>query len=262
MTTHSSKVYQTPQEVRLACRSGIFAEQTSGHASGFAQGNLCILPKEYAFDFLLFCQRNPKPCPLLHVIEAGEYNLGDTDIRTDLPKYRIYKDGILQEEVTDVSSYWRDDLVTFVIGCSFSFEDALVKAGLHIRHIDQGCNVPMYRTNRPCKPAGVFSGNLVVSMRPFAPQDVAKAVEITSRYPRVHGAPVHIGDPAALGITDIGKPDYGDAVKIEEGEIPVFWACGVTPQSIVMTSKPSFCITHAPGHMLVLDDLNEALSLS
>lgn len=231
------KHYPTAQELRLACRSGIYAEQTSGHAPGCAQANLCILPKEYAFDFLLFCQRNPKPCPLLHVLEAGQYSLGDADIRRDLPKYRVYKDGSLVSEVTDISEYWSEDLVTFVIGCSFSFEDALLKAGLRIRHIDQQCTVPMYRTNIPCTPAGVFHGNLVVSMRPFLPGDVAKAVEITARYPRVHGAPVHIGEPAALGIADINKPDYGDAVEMKAGEVPVFWACGVTPQSVVMTSR-------------------------
>eukprot|EP01031_Cornospumella_fuschlensis_P028550 gene28550-34462_t len=185
--------YQTPEALRAACRSGEYGGQTAGHAPGYAQGNLCILPKEYAFDFLLFCQRNPKPCPLLHVLEAGDAKLGSIDIRTDLPKYRVFRDGVLVSECTDISEYWQEDLVTFVIGCSFSFEDALLKAGLGIRHIDQGCTVPMsvceYRTSTACKPAGIFNGDLVVSMRPFSPGDVAKAVEITSRYPRVHGAP-------------------------------------------------------------------------
>eukprot|EP01040_Poterioochromonas_malhamensis_P018456 gene18456-21561_t len=191
----TSPYYSTPSEVRLACRTENFQEQTSGQASGYAQANLCILPKQYAFDFLLFCQRNPKPCPLLHVLEAGEYQYNDIDIRTDLPKYRVFENGVLSKECSNVTELWSEDLVTFVIGCSFSFEDALVKGGLSIRHIDQKRNVPMYRTNIPCKPAGVFHGNLVVSMRPFKPSEVAKAVEITARYPRVHGAPVHIGNP-------------------------------------------------------------------
>eukprot|EP01039_Chlorochromonas_danica_P015884 gene15884-18726_t len=214
----------SPQEVRLKCRSGEFSGQTSGLAPGYAQANLCILPKEYAFDFLLFCQRNPKPCPLLHVLEPGVFQLGDIDIRKDVPRYRVFRDGVFSEEVTNIGDdIWSSDMVTFVIGCSFSFEDALIRAGLRIRHIDQNRNVPMYNTSIPCKSAGVFHGNMVVSMRPFKAGEISKAVEICSRYPRVHGAPVHIGDPASLGVSDINRPDYGDAVDLEEGDVPVFW---------------------------------------
>jgi len=264
--------------LRLACRAGEFSGQTSSRSPGHVQANLCILPKESAFDFLLFCQRNPKPCPLLAVLEEGEYlvradilkpsSSGDgigpnmIDIRTDLPKYRVFVDGVLSKEVCDVSEYWRRDLVTFIIGCSFSFEEALLRSGLKIRHMESGPEktVPMYKTNIPCTPAGRFHGDMVVSMRPFVPSDAVRAVEITSRYPRVHGSPVWVGSPEQLGINNLSEPDFGDAVEMKQGEVPVFWACGVTPQSIVMSSKPSFCITHAPGHMLVLDSMNEELS--
>lgn len=259
---------KSPNEVREACRNGAYNGQTSGLSTGYAQANLCILPKKYAFDFLLFCQRNPKPCPLLHVLEPGVFTLrggtgGDgIDIRKDVPKYRIYREGVLVEEVEDIEQYWQEDFVSFVIGCSFSFEDALMKAGLKIRNIEERKTVPMYLTNIDCKSAGAFNGKMVVSMRPFKPSDVVKAVEITSRYPKVHGVPVHIGNPADIGISDLSKTDFGEAVELKEGELPVFWACGVTPQSIVMNSKPSICITHAPGHMLILDDLNEELAVS
>ena len=210
---------------------------------------------------MLFCQRNPKPCPLLYVLEAGDYLLSnDIDIRTDIPKYRIYENGVLIDEVYDIKEHWRDDFVSFIIGCSFSFEEALLRAGLRIKHIEDEKIVPMYKTSISCISAGQFHGEMIVSMRPFKPIDAIKAVEITSRYPRVHGSPVHIGNPLDIGITDINKPDYGETVDIADGEVPVFWACGVTPQSVVMSSKPSICITHAPGHMLVLDDLNESLS--
>ncbi len=190
----------TPNEVRQACRSGGFTSQTSGLAPGFAQANLCILPKEYAFDFLLFCQRNPKPCPLIEVLEPGQHSFGinqGIDIRTDLPKYRVFVDGELKEEVHDISHLWREDFVTFVIGCSFSFEEAMLRAGLSVRHIEEGRNVPMYKTNIPCAGAGRFQGNLVVSMRPMSPGDAVRATEITARYPRVHGSPVHIGSPVS-----------------------------------------------------------------
>jgi uncharacterized protein YcsI (UPF0317 family) len=259
-----SLIDATPHQFRLECRSQNYKGQTSGFSKGYAQANLVILPKLYAFDFLLFCQRNPKPCPLLEVLEPGIYAFGnDIDVRTDLPKYRVYTDGVLINEIHDISDIWSEDFVTFVIGCSFSFEDALVRRGLKIRHIemDKEKTVPMYRTNVPCKEAGIFKGNLVVSMRPFAPQDAILATQITSRFPKVHGAPVHIGNPSDIGIMDISKPDFGDSVYINPGEIPVFWACGVTPQAVVMESRPSICITHAPGHMLILDSTNESLSM-
>lgn len=238
IASFESTTYTCPKLLRAAIRQGLFPCQTSGQAAGFAQANLCILPKEYAFDFLLFANRNPKPCPILHVLEAGQFKLSDDiDIRTDVPKYRVFENGKLVSEVSNISDFWRDDLVTFVIGCSFSFEDAMQRAGLHVRHVDMKKNVPMYNTNIACIPAGRFSGNLVVSMRPFTPRDAVRAVEITARYPRVHGTPIHIGRPEDIGITDIFKPDYGDPPDFNsEDEVPVFWACGVTPQAAVMVN--------------------------
>jgi uncharacterized protein YcsI (UPF0317 family) len=247
-------------QARLDARSGAMTGPTANVAPGYVQGNLAILPKAMAEEFLRFCMRNPKPCPILAVSEPGDPRLPelglDLDIRTDIPRYRVWKDGVLVDEPLDVRSVWRDDLVSFVIGCSFSFEEAMLDNGLPVRHIEQGCNVPMYRTNVPTQPAGRFSGPLVVSMRPLKPADAIRAIQVTSRFPSVHGAPVHFGDPAALGISDINRPDYGDPVQILPGEVPVFWACGVTPQSVVAAVKPEFCITHAPGHMLVTDLIN------
>lgn len=231
---------------------------------GYAQANLVILPERYAFDFLLFCQRNPKPCPLLEVIEPGAYRtrfLSQTaDIRSDIPRYNVYREGKLQETVTDIASLWQDDFVTFLLGCSFSFEQALLGAGIPVRHIEQQRNVPMYITNVPCTPAGKMHGPMVVSMRPLKADKVVRATQITSRYVAVHGAPVHFGDPSQIGIADLGRPDFGDAVRIEADEIPVFWACGVTPQAVVMEAKPELCITHAPGYMFISDLLNEELA--
>lgn len=229
---------------------------TAGYAPGYAQANLLAVDKKYAFEFLLFAQRNPKPCPILGVLEPGQYSsalLTGGDIRTDIPAYRIYEHGELIAEVEDASEYWNPQTVGFLIGCSFTFEHPLLDAGVPVAHIEQGRNVPMYRTNIACTPAGVFSGNMVVSMRPIPANQVADAVRITSRYPSVHGAPVHIGEPEQLGITDLASPDFGDAVDIPAGTVPVFWACGVTPQSVVMESKPELAICHAPGKMLVTD---------
>ncbi|MFD1860361.1 putative hydro-lyase [Aeromicrobium camelliae] len=246
----------SPAEARRRFREGLVTP-TAGWSAGYAQANLVAVPRDYAFDLLLFAQRNPKPCPILDVLEPGQFTgplLGDEgDIRTDVPAYRIYRDGVLTEEVPDATEYWREDLVAFLVGCSFSFEDALLEAGVPVRHIEEGRNVPMFRTNRPCRSAGRMSGPLVVSMRPIPAEQVADAVRVTSRYPGVHGAPVHVGDPEALGITDLSQPDFGDAGTIRPGEIPVFWACGVTPQAAVMESKPPLAIGHAPGHMLVTD---------
>lgn len=245
-----------PTDVRLLIREGKITGQTSGMCEGFAQANLCVLPKEYAYDFLLFCQRNPKSCPLLEVSDVGSHFLQTTcnaDIATDIPKYRIWRDGVLVDEVTEVSSVWRDDLVSFVIGCSFSFESLLLKAGIDVRNISEKHNVPMYLTNIETKRAGIFGGKMVVSMRPVPESQLVRAVTVTERMPSVHGSPVHIGSPEAIGIKDIKKPDFGEPSTIREGEVPVFWCCGVTPQSVVMQSKPSFCITHAPGHMLITD---------
>ena len=254
----------SPQEARRLIRQGGWTGHTSGMADGYVQGNVVILPQAYAADFLLYCQRNPKPCPVLAVGEVGKASLpsmgADIDICTDVPRYRVWREGELADEPTDISSLWRDDLVSFVIGCSFSFEEALLQAGLRLRHIEQQRNVAMYRTNISTEAAGPFSGPMVVSMRPFKAQDAIRAIQITSRFPDVHGAPVHMGDPAQIGIADLAKPDYGDAVDVLADEIPVFWACGVTPQAALRQAKPPLCITHAPGAMLITDLLNQQLA--
>ncbi|MDP7274141.1 MAG: putative hydro-lyase [Planctomycetaceae bacterium] len=249
--------------VRQACREGSFTDHTAGLAPGFAQANLVILPREHAFDFLQFCRRNPKPCPLLDVTEPGSplpsTIAPDADIRTDLPRYRIWEHGELVDEPTDISDRWQDDMVGFLIGCSFTFEAALSRAGLPIRHLEQGTNVPMFRTNVACHPAGVFAGPMVVSMRPYAPAEAIRAVQVTSRYPEVHGAPVHIGHPGLIGISDLARPDYGDPVPVADDELPVFWACGVTPQAVLAAADLSLAITHAPGAMFVSDLSDEEL---
>ena len=246
-----------PRALRERFRAGELVRPTSGLAPGFVQANLVILPRALAFDFLLFCQRNPKPCPLLEVVEAGSAEpvvlAPGADLRTDTPKYRVYRHGVLAGEPVDVAGLWSDDLVSFLIGCSFTFESALLEAGIPVRHIEQCSNVPMYVTSVPTAPAGAFHGPMVVSMRPVPAARVVRAVQVTSRFPAVHGAPVHIGDPAAIGIRDIARPDLGDPVEIRPGEVPVFWACGVTPQAAAMASKPPLMITHAPGHMFVTD---------
>ncbi|MDF3942430.1 putative hydro-lyase [Achromobacter denitrificans] len=253
------------RQARLDARSGKLTGPTANLAPGHVQANLAILPRALAADFLHFCQRNPKPCPLLAMSEPGDPALPelgrDIDIRSDIPRYRVWKNGELVAEPTDVRDIWRDDLVSFLIGCSFSFEEAMLDNGLPVRHIEQGCNVPMYRTNVPTHAAGVFRGPLVVSMRPLKAADAIRAIQVTSRFPSVHGAPVHIGDPALIGIADIDRPDYGDPVEIRAGEMPVFWACGVTPQSVVAAVRPEFCITHAPGHMLVTDLVNSRMAV-
>jgi len=252
-----------PKEIRMRIRKGKWDRPTAGLALGYVQANLVILPKKYAFDFLLFCQRNPKPCPLLEVLEPGGYRtkfLSSTaDIRTDVPKYNIYRKGKLERTVKEIREFWRDDFVTFLLGCSFSFEEALLKAKIPVRHIEENRNVPMYITSIPCRPAGEMHGPLVVTLRPIPPGKVARAARITSRFPGVHGGPIHIGDPSRIGIKNLKKPDFGDAVTVKEGEIPVFWACGVTPQAVVLKSKPDLCITHTPGHLFISDLPNEDL---
>jgi len=245
----------TPAEARQRYREGLVAP-TTGWAAGFTQTNLVMLPQDWAFDMLLFGQRNPQPVPLLDVTDPGATSsrlAPDADLRSDVPRYRVWHDGELVAEPTDVTSLWRDDLVTFLIGCSFSFEKALMSAGVPIRHIEQGRNVSMYRTSVDCESAGRLSGPLVVSMRPIPARQVVTAVQVTERMPEVHGAPVHIGVPEALGIADVAAPDFGDPVRFEDGDVPVFWACGVTPQAALMASRPPFAITHAPGHMFVTD---------
>lgn len=252
-----------PKEIRNLIRAQKITGQTSGMCAGYAQANLCILPKDLAFDFLLFCARNPRPCPLLEVGNAGSRQIREmaenADVATDFPKYRIWKNGVLTEEVHDISDLWQDDFVYFLIGCSFSFEAELIEAGIPVRHIEEGRNVPMFNTNIPLKPAGIFGGNMVVSMRPIPYDLVVKAVNVTAAMPRVHGAPIHIGNPEQIGIKDIFSPDYGDAVTVNDGEVPVFWPCGVTPQNAVMNAKPPMAITHAPGHMFITDVKNTSL---
>jgi uncharacterized protein YcsI (UPF0317 family) len=263
-TNEAGMIYAEPAAFRHAVRSGRFRNQTSGQAPGYVQGNLAILPRELAGDFLRFCQLNPKPCPVIGMGEPGDPALprlgGGIDIRTDVPGYCIFRDGELIEEGADIKRHWRDDLVTFVLGCSFSFEAALLEAGLALRHIDEGKNVAMYRTGIANAPAGPFGGTLVVSMRPLTPANAIRAIQITSRFPNVHGAPVHFGDPAAIGIRDIANPDWGDAVEIGLGEVPVFWACGVTPQQAIRAARPPLAITHKPGSMLVTDLRNSELA--
>jgi uncharacterized protein YcsI (UPF0317 family) len=253
--------HATGAEVRRAARSGELTGPTPGLALGYVQANLVVVPKDLAFDFLLFCQRNPKPCPLLDVTEPGDPEPKEiapgADLRTDLPCYRVYRNGELVDEPTDIRSYWRNDLVSFLIGCSFTFENALLQAGLPVRHIEMGRNVPMYRTNRLCRRAGRFHGPLVVSMRPLTPEQAVRAADICRRFPKSHGTPVHVGDPDELGISDLTKPDYGDPVAIRCGEQPVFWACGVTPQAVAVESRLTFLITHKPGHMFISDAIDQ-----
>jgi uncharacterized protein YcsI (UPF0317 family) len=261
--TGATKILPSLQ-ARLDCRAGM-AATTAGVANGYVQGNLAILPEKLAAAFHRFCQLNPKPCPIIGMSDVGDPRIPalglDLDIRTDVPRYRVWRDGEVVEEPTDIMAHWRDDLVAFVLGCSYSFEEALMADGLPIRHVERKLRVPMYRTSIACSPAGPFAGPMVVSMRPFKPADAIRAVQITTRFPSVHGAPVHLGHPHSIGIADINKPDYGDAVPVEADEIPVFWACGVTPQAVISAAKLPFAITHAPGLMLVTDLQNKQLAV-
>jgi uncharacterized protein YcsI (UPF0317 family) len=254
----------SPGELRRKVRAGEHTVNTSGFAPGFVQCNIVILPSDCAHDFLRFCQLNPKPCPLIAVGQPGDTalpTLGDIDIRTDVPRYHVFQHGELTDEVSDISDLWRDDWVTFALGCSFSFEEALIADGLEVRNVTQDCNVPMYRTGIDCLAAGPFAGKMVVSMRPFAAQDAIRAIQICTRFPMVHGAPIHLGDPGLIGIADLGKPDYGDAVSVEKSEIPLFWACGVTPQLALTAARLPMAITHSPGCMLVTDLRNSQLAV-
>jgi uncharacterized protein YcsI (UPF0317 family) len=253
----------SPAAIRDRFRSGLITP-TAACAPGYAQANLVAVPSQHAFDFLLFAQRNPQACPVLDVTETGSPVTSlapDADLRTDLPAYRIWENGECVAETPDVTQYWRADLVAFLIGCSFTFERALVAAGVPVRHVEQGGNVPMFVTSRQCRPAGRFSGPLVVSMRPIPPDRVATAVQVTARYPAVHGAPVHVGNPEALGIADLSKPDFGAPVTGHDGDVPVFWACGVTPQTALANARPPFAITHVPGHMLITDVPDETYAV-
>jgi uncharacterized protein YcsI (UPF0317 family) len=249
----------SPAEARDRFRAGL-RTPTAAWAPGYVQANLVVLPRDYALDFMLFTQRNPKPCPVLDVTDAGSAVSSlapGADLRTDLPAYRVWEHGECVAEPSDVTRYWREDLMAFLIGCSFTFERALAAADVPVRHVEQGCNVPMFVTSGQCRPAGIFGGPLVVSMRPIPMDRVPAAVSVTARYPAVHGAPVHVGSPAALGIADLSKPDFGDPVECQDGDVPVFWACGVTPQVALTSARPPFAITHAPGHMMITDVLDE-----
>jgi uncharacterized protein YcsI (UPF0317 family) len=263
MATAAPARRQDPSALRAEIRVGRFDGTTAGHCPGFAQANLVVLPRELAFDFLVFAQRNPKPCPVLEVLDPGDpeprLTAPGADVRTDLPAYRVYADGELLEESRDLLSSWRDDAVAVLIGCSFTFEEGLLAADVPVRHLEQGVTVSMYRTAVECVPAGPFSGPLVVTMRPIPAPLVPRAVEVTARYPAVHGAPVHVGDPAGLGIDDLGAPDWGDPVEVRPGEVPVFWACGVTPQAVALASGSPWMLTHSPGRMMVLDVTNRDL---
>eukprot|EP00929_Paragymnodinium_shiwhaense_P069490 TRINITY_DN35041_c0_g1_i2.p1 TRINITY_DN35041_c0_g1~~TRINITY_DN35041_c0_g1_i2.p1 ORF type:complete len:278 (-),score=57.10 TRINITY_DN35041_c0_g1_i2:456-1289(-) len=259
----SSKVFEAAKELREACRSGAFAAPTSGHAPGFLQTNLVILPKAYADDFKQFCANNAAPCPLLEATEPGVYEAAalaaGSDLRRDLPKYHIWRNGVMTEERQDVSELWQDDMQCFLLGCSFTWEDVLAAAKLCPRHVAEGCNVPMFDTNIKLKGCGPFQGNMVVSMRPYKVDEADAVSKITGAYPAAHGQPVQIGEAESIGITDCQKPNYGDTVTINDGEIPLFWACGVTPQNALRNAKLPLVITHAPGHMFVADVANEAL---
>lgn len=248
--------------LRQDIRAGRHVSHTAGLAPGKLQCNLAILPERFALDFLRFCQRNPKPCPIVAVGDTGDPMLptlgDDIDIRTDVPRYRVFREGVLADEVTDISALWRDDLVTVALGCSFTFENALMRAGIPVRHIDEGRNVPMFRSNIALRPAGPFSGSMVVTMRPIPADRVDEAHLISARYPQAHGSPIAQGDPATLGIRDLMQPDYGDPVAPRQGDVPVYWACGVTPQNVLLKAKLPLCITHAPGHMLISDVAEDA----
>lgn len=254
-----------PRAIRQDIRAGKLTRVTAGMGQNYVQANLAVLPRAQAYDFLLFCQRNPKPCPLIEVCDEGSPEpvgvAPGADLRTDIAKYRIYEHGELAAEVTDIGPYWRDDLVAFLLGCSFTFEWALLEAGIRLWHVEHGKGVAMFRTSIACRPAGVFHGPMVVSMRPIAGSAVARAVAASARFPGAHGAPVHIGDPAAIGIADVMRPDYGDVQEFGTGDLPVFWACGVTPQAVAMAARPPLMITHSPGHMFITDLPNAALAV-
>lgn len=261
-TTHADLRRAAVPQVRAAIRNGLYSRHTAGLADGYLQCNVVVLPEAFALDFMRYCQRNPKPCPLAGVSDTGDpmmRTLGaDIDIRSDVPLYNVYRKGILIKQLTDIGSIWQDDMVAFALGCSFTFERALSADGIALRHVEQDTTVPMYRTNVETVPAGPFRGGMVVSMRPIAEQDIERAIEISSRYPLAHGRPVHVGNPAGLGIADVARPDWGDPTAIEADELPVFWACGVTPQNAIIQAKPPVCITHAPGSMLITDVAEDA----
>ncbi|MGC3940006.1 putative hydro-lyase [Roseobacter sp. EG26] len=260
--SHTDLQTASVAQVRAAIRDGSYRGHTAGLAAGKLQCNIAILPEQHALDFLRFCQRNPKPCPIVGISDSGNPALPtlgyDIDIRTDVSKYRVFRHGQLSDEVTDIIDTWADDLVTVALGCSFTFENALMRHGIPVRHIETGRNVPMFRSNIDLIPAGRFGGQMVVTMRPIPEHQIAKAQEISSRFPQAHGAPIAVGDPSSIGISDLAQPDWGDAVEINPGEVPVYWACGVTPQNVLLEAELPICITHSPGHMLIADVAEDA----
>jgi uncharacterized protein YcsI (UPF0317 family) len=250
-------VKTSPSEFRRKVRAGKHDGPTAGYCEGYVQANLMILPQQYANDLERFCNLNPRACPLLAVSEPGSWLLptlgDDIDIRTDVPRYSLYRNGNFSESLTELDRVWRDDLVVFALGCSFSFEHLLLKNGLPVRHIELGASAPVFISNIDNVPSGPFGGKLAVSMRPFTPGQTIKAIEITGRYPQLHGAPVHFGNPGSIGISDLGRPEFHGISVVRDGELPVFWACGLTPQVAVMAAKLPFAIGHAAGHMLITD---------
>jgi uncharacterized protein YcsI (UPF0317 family) len=254
-----------PRATRHAIRSGVYTGYTAGIAPGHVQANICILPRAWTEDFLLYCQRNPKPGPLIARSDPGDPRLptlgDDLDIRTDVPRYHVFRDGNFLEEVSDIRRYWSDDLVTFALGCSFSFEEAMLEAGLRLKFLERNDVAGVYVTNVETVPAGPFRGPLLVTMRAFKPADAIRAIQITSRFPNVHGAPVHIGKPENIGVDLADRyQNVGDG-DVADDEIAVFWACGLTPQLAVKNAKPPLCITHAPSSMLVTDLRNASLAV-
>jgi uncharacterized protein YcsI (UPF0317 family) len=252
-----SRVITSAAEMRGAARRGEWRGSTGGHCPAYQQANLVILPKEAAAEFAAFCTRNPKPCPILEITPPGDpepaRSAPGADLRTDLPGYRVYRRGELAEQRGDIRDLWRDDLVAFLLGCSLTFEHALIEAGVRVRNVECGTLVPMFVSSLPCRPAGRFHGPMVVTMRPIPEAQVQLVGELSARYPHAHGAPVHVGVPEAIGIADLGRPDYGDPVAIHPDEVPVFWACGVTPQAVALEARPELMITHEPGMMFLTD---------
>lgn len=260
-----SREYMTPAEVRMLIRTGQWQGPTAGAARGYTQANVLILPQEYAYDFTIFCLRNPKPCPLIEVLDPGDPVVRTTasgaDVRTDIPKYRVYEHGILKGEMDNIKKIWRSDLVTFLVGCSFTFENALLSAGVPLRHVEERKAVPMYVTNIECEKSSILQTKMIVSMRPLPKDKVVRAIQVTSRFPTMHGAPVHIGDPLDIGIRDVSRPDFGEPVTIHDHEVPVFWACGGTVFNVATTIPSDLVITHAPSRMLVLDTRDEEFAV-
>ncbi|MDP9651015.1 putative hydro-lyase [Paraburkholderia caledonica] len=245
----------TPRELRQAVRAGQYDGPTAGYCEGFVQANLMILPQEYAADFRKLCELNARACPLLAVSEPGNWTLPtlgeDIDVRSDVPRYCLYRNGRMAEPLTHLEEVWRGDLLVFALGCSFSFEHLLMSNDLPVRHIELGASSPVFISSIDNPRSGPFAGKLAVSMWPFKPAQAIKAIEITSRYPQVHGAPVHFGDPNEIGIADFNRPDFHGLSVVRDGEVPVFWACGLTPQVAVIAAEIPFAIGHAVGHMLI-----------